>query len=306
MGNQLNKYKYYPRPEEVDRWVESIREWADATECQVELLNDNGFIKRFGVYHLRKDFTYVKFSPKGMDEFYGYWQPAMSNPAPLLIHTPGYNADISIHPDLVSQGYNILHVAPLGYVTPDGPNENKRQRDGNWPVFQETIISKAQKGYRQWLMNCILAIEWARKQPEVIADRISFFGTSQGGAGSLLLGSIYKDERVRCIAADEPAFTNVPLVREYVDEPFCCVGGLVKDEDWGTIGLVDTISHVHRLKCPVLLTAGGKDALCPASAIKSLFELLPGTRSYNYFEHLEHGYTREFIVLVSAWFRMYA
>ena len=38
-----------------------------------------------------------------------------------------------------------------------------------------------------WLINCALAIRWTQGRTEVIPGRISFFGTSQGGGGSLTL-----------------------------------------------------------------------------------------------------------------------
>ena len=300
-----NKHEYYPTAIRVDEWVESIWDWADSTQSKADILHENGFKMSMGLYHVRNEFTYVKFSPEGMDTFYGYWQPAISTPAPLLLHTPGYAAAISTHPDLVSQGYNVLHVSPLGYCTPKGVNEIM-MRSGEWPIFEDTVQSNTQDGYKKWLMNCILAIKWAMLQPEVIENRVSFFGTSQGGAGSLLLGSIFKDKGVRCVAADMPAFTNIPLADEIKTNPF--PGSLDKlgEEGWKALGLIDTISHIHRLNCPILLTAGGKDDTCPAESIESLFDLLPGTRSYNYFENLEHRYSREFIALLSSWFRMYA
>ncbi|MGC6176943.1 acetylxylan esterase [Lacrimispora sp. 38-1] len=308
MNLEIEEYKKYPSLNEVDDWVESIWKMADTIKCDAEILPDNGFSFSFGIRHVKNEFRYVKFKPEGMDEFYGYWQPVMSGPAPLLIHTPGYGAEISTHPELVSQGYNVLHISPLGYATPNGP-DNSKQRDDTWPVLADTILSCAEKGYKQWLVNCILAIQWAMAQPEVIENRVSFFGTSQGGGCSLLLGSIFKDKGVKCVAADVPFLTNLPLARSvgaitYNYEPLCSIDKV--DGGWRALGFVDTISHVKRLNCPVLLTAGGKDNICPAEAVKSLSELLPGTCSYNYFENLEHRYSREFVTLLSSWFHMYA
>ena len=303
----FNEYDCYPKPKEVDDWVESIWDEGNKIKCRTEILNDNGFLNRLGVYHLRNEITYVKFDPEFEDVFYGFWQPAMSTPAPLLFHSPGYNADISMHPDLVAHGYNVLHVSPLGYTTPEGCDETKK-RNGVWPVFSETIESNARKGYRQWIINCMLAIKWAMNQPEVIKNRISFFGTSQGGAGSLLLGSIYMGKGVRCVAADVPALTNVPLAKKVREKPFPFdIYDYDIDKDgWRAMGMVDTISHVHRYKFPVLLTAGGKDNVCPSEAVKSLFEMLPDSCSYSYFRNLEHRYSREFIYLVTSWIKMYA
>src|SRR5699024_5939561 len=134
------------------------------------LLDNNGFSDHLGVRHYSEEFKYVRFSPLGMDCFYGYWQPARSTPAPLVIHVPGYGAEMSTHPALVNAGYNVLHICPLGYVTPEGSDESKKEND-DWPVLKETILSNAEKGYKYWLDNCLMAIDWAMKQPEVLKDR---------------------------------------------------------------------------------------------------------------------------------------
>ena len=57
---------------------------------------------------------------------------------------------------------------------------------------------------------------------------------------------------------------------------------------------------------PVLLTAGGADVTCPPPTIEALFDKLPTTRLYCHLDGQAHGYTREFIALASAWFRLYA
>lgn len=308
MPNEFEEFKDYPSSAEVDKWIESIWKTADSITFDAEILPENGFPFSLGIRHVKNEFRYVRFKPKDMDEFYGYWQPVMSGPAPLLFHTPGFGAEISTHPDLVSLGYNVLHVSPLGYATPGGPDESK-QRNGTWPVLSDTVNSIAQYGYKQWLLNCIVAIKWAMSQAEVMEDRISFFGTSQGGGCSLLLGSIFKDRGVRCVGADMPFLTNLPAAKylggiTYNFEPLCSLNKI--ENAWKALGFVDTISHAYRLTCPVLLTAGGNDNICPAGAVKSLFELLPGIRSFNYFDNLEHRYSREFIALLSSWFRMYA
>ena len=75
---------------------------------------------------------------------------------------------------------------------------------------------------------------------------------------------------------------------------------------WRALGFIDTISHARRLTVPVLLTAGSDDATCPPDTIESLFEVLPGTRSYSLLSGVGHGYTEEFLPLASAWFRLYA
>ena len=208
------------------------------------------------------------------------------------------------------QGYNVLHVNPLGYVTPSGPDETKK-RNENWPVFEDTIVSRAERGYRQWLTHCAVAIRWTQGRKEVIPERVSFFGTSQGGGGSLLLRSLYRDRGVRCVAADEPFMVNFPLAKTLqVDWGMTAFDGIAAMKNprdaWYALGLIDALSHARRLTVPVLLTAGGEDMTCPPATIDSLFARLPATKMYCHLNGQAHGYTQEFIALAAAWFRLYA
>jgi cephalosporin-C deacetylase-like acetyl esterase len=305
----LPEFEYYPTETEVDAWLEEIWQQATETDCKAEPLSEHGFGHQVGVRHV-KGYQYVRFSPHGMDPFYGYWQPAPSGPAPLLIHTPGYGAEMSVHPDLVMQGYNVLHVNPLGYSTPMGANEAKKQND-TWPVLSDTILSRGKEGYHDWLINCVLAIHWAQRQKSVLADRVSFFGTSQGGGGSMLLGSLYQNRGVRSVAADVPWMANFPLYSkldvEWGKDIFSSIHAMQNPATgWYALGLIDALSHVRRLTIPVMLVAGGEDTTCPPATIESVFAELGSTRLFYDLDGQGHDYTQEFIAVASAWFRLYA
>jgi cephalosporin-C deacetylase-like acetyl esterase len=302
-------FQFYPDPAAVDAWLDEIWQAGQQADLEAELLDETGFTPQLGFRHVR-GCSYVRLSGHGGAPFYGYWQPAPSQPAPLLVHTPGYGAEMSAHPDLVALGYNVLHVNPLGYVGPEGADAGK-QRDGSWPVFPETLESGAQRGYRQWFTDCVCAIRWATGRPEVLPDRISFLGTSQGGGASLLLGSLYHGRGVRCVAADEPWLVDFPLAAELKPDwaqniAARSAGTADPAPLWRTLGLLDALSHVHRLTVPVLLTAGGSDVTCPPPTIEALFTSLPSTKLYCLLDGQAHGYTREFVTLAGAWFRLYA
>ena len=304
MREELQGLEHYPDEATIDSWAQGIWHDGQRIEIEAELLPEQESPPTPCVRHVKGN-RFVRYSPLGLEAFYAYWQPAPSYPAPLLIHTPGYGAEISTHPDLVMQGYNVLHVNPLGYVTPTGASEAKK-REGDWPVFPDTIASGAQQGYRDWLISCVLAVRWAQSLKEVIPERVSFLGTSQGGGASLLLGSIYRGHGVRCVAADEPFMVNFPLAKVVQPEWAPQLFERVSADQWHALGFIDTMSHAHRLTVPVMLTAGGDDTSCPAALIESLFERLPATRMYCYLQGQEHGYTQEFVALAAAWFRLYA
>lgn len=267
---------------------------------------------RLGVRH-HTGATYLECASGTDERFYGFWQPAFSGgPAPLLVHLPGYGTEMSAHPELVSAGYNVLHVNPLGYATPHGPDDTK-QKDGNWPVLPDTVTTFGEGGYRPWLRQVLAAIQWATAQPCVQADRIGVFGSSQGGGTALLTASLLAGRGVKAVAADVPFLTAFPM---HVDKANRGAYGVAFDPlerlqpdrqpaAWRALGFIDTLCHAHRLTMPVLLTAGSIDQVTPKDSIQTLFAALPATRSYTELEGQDHAYTAPFLRLAQAWFGLY-
>lgn len=301
--------QYYPSPAEVDDWCARLLSGAEGVTVTGRALDMCPVRAEFGNGPNALEARYIRFdADDGRRPFYGYWQPAMNGPAPLLINLPGYGSYVSMHPQLQDLGYNILHISPLGYVTPEGPAEDLALPDGSWPVLPNTALGTP-GGYEDWLSDCLLAIRWALAQPGVLPGRLSLYGTSQGGGGALLLSSLLGPERVRCVCADLPFLTDFPgaglqgpaygLLRPAYET-------VPPEMFWRRLGFVDTTSHAHRLTMPVMLSAGGADDTCPAGTVEALFRLLPGTKQYTYLQTQVHTHSRASMVLFAAWLRMYA
>ena len=304
-----NFAKYYPLPAEIDDWCARIAAEAEAVSVEAEELDITPIRLEFGNSPNTLENRYVRFTAgDGRRPFYGYWQPAMNGPAPLVINLPGYGSSISLHPQLSDLGYNILHISPLGYVTPDGPVQALAMPDGNWPVLPNTAAGTP-GGYEAWLSDCLLAIRWAMARPDVLPGRLSLFGTSQGGGGSLLLASILGPERIRCVCADLPFLTDFPdtqlsgpaygLLRPVYD-------AVPREDFWRRLGFIDALSHAHRLTMPVMLSAGGADDTCPAATVEALFQRLPGTKQLTYLQHQVHTHSRSSMYLFASWLKMFA
>lgn len=314
----------YPSLNEIKSWISELHSEADSIKVGTEVIDPNLFewpyLNNLPFQYAARHHSgaaYVQFSRQfqqtGTEErFFAFWQPSFNQPAPLLVHVPGYGAEMSVHPELVADGYNVLHINPLGYCSPNGMAGDKVPDNTDplsWPQLPDTIVSLGKSGYRQWFLDCIHAISWSLRQESVLPGRLSFFGTSQGGGAAIILSSIYRDGGVRCVAADVPFLTNFPLADgrgayEIVKMAFDTVDA--KDSAWHALGFFDTLAHAERLNFPVLLTAAELDEMCPPETIHSLFEKLNCTRSFHYINGREHSYTPEFLHLCRAWFRMYA
>lgn len=309
--NPTQIHPQYPTAGEISAWIDRLWQLADERPCQGDGFGDCGARGNLFPWHMRRS-ALVRFTMPGMRPFYGMWTPALKGPAPLIVHTPGYGAELSFHPDVVGEGFNVLELSPLGYWTPEGFDDTLRwdgQPQMPWPVLPNSVTDAcSDEGYFGWLLNVIGAVKWAMSRPTVIPDRVSFFGTSQGGGGSLLLGSVFRDHGTRCVCADEPFLTNYPLANNrgaYAIVPW----GMEKvdpDTGWRNLGFVDTLAHADRMTYPVLLTCGTNDGVCPPETVKSLFEALDTDKMLLSMKDRDHGYQYEFVRHALTWFSLYA
>lgn len=303
----VDGFSHYPSSSEIDLWADALLQKSRAITVVGTYTSDNPIVHAFGNGPNALINRFVRFDTSTGHTFWGYWQPAMKQPAPLLINLPGYGGYVSMHPQINDDNYNILHISPLGYISPEGANMERSMEDGNWPVLPNTAEGKL-GGYEDWLLDCLLAIRWAKQQPGVLADRLSLYGTSQGGGGSLLLASILRDE-VRCVCADLPFLTAFPLTGLAGDAYGLLKKAYAATEEslfWNRLGYIDTVSHRHRLTMPVMLSAGGKDVVCPPETVEYLFQRLPGSKQYTYLEENVHTHSRQSMVLFRSWLMLHA
>ena len=300
-------FSCYPAPAQVDAWVEGLYQKSLSLSVTGTFTDHNPIIHSFGNGPNTLVNRFVRFETGSGHIFWGYWQPSLKDPAPLLINLPGYGGYISTHPQISDDNYNILHISPLGYVSPVGADMEHAMPDGNWPVLHNTAMGYS-GGYEDWLLDCLLAIRWAKEQPQVLADRLSLYGTSQGGGGALLLASILNNQ-VSCVCADLPFLTAFPMSglrgEAYgILQP--AYAAVEESVFWNRLGYVDTVSHSHRLTMPVMLSAGGKDIVCPPSTIAYLFDRLPGTKQYTYLEDTFHTHSRQSMILFRSCLALHA
>jgi len=258
--------------------------------------------------------TWLRF--EGIDgvSFWCLWQECRClGVRRALVHLPGYGTEVSAHPGLVHGGYHVLHVNPRGYCGPNGlGNPDWRDEKGGAAVVLRNLDQPDEYGYRLWFQDALLAVRWLQRQARV-NERLGFFGSSQGGAGSLILASILSTEKVvGAVAADVPFMTDFCLAFSQTNRGAyeSIFSHLSEDEQafrqcFRTLGLFDTVIHAPRMTYPVLLTAGDLDETCPSYTIRSLYDELPHTRAMVEFHGQPHGYTPHFLPLAKAWFDTY-
>lgn len=307
----MNAYKAqaeaaYPSAGEIDRWLDDIFAESADRPFTAEPVADSLFLPATQLGYICPQL--MRFETPGLPAFYGVWYPPVSGPKPLLTFLPGYGSELSLVPMVPAEQYAGLSLCPLGYWTPQGQPDDRRE-EGEWPVLPDTARTGGQGGYRDWLLQAAMAVRWAWRQTEaVLPDRVAFWGTSQGGGAALLLGSLFAGRGTRCVMADEPFLTDYPTAAfrgayHVLEKAF---RAMPAEAFWHAVGLVDTVEHARRLRVPVMLTSGGADTVCPPETLERLWERLPDTKLHLFLNERGHGHNREFAALMLGFAALYA
>lgn len=279
----------------VEDWVDSLLNEAEATQTQTEYCD---IASQDEIKWLKFDY----YNPNYQNTFYGRYKFEGDDSA-LLVSLPGYQSEWNDISPYLQEGYSVLQLCPLGYNTPYGFDESKKVR-GAWPVLHDTVLDPRKIiGYRQWFLECVLAIKALRKYNQ----KLVFLGTSQGGGTALVLSSIFRNDTLAC-AAEMPFLIgfsgmNYDLVRAFVAQPNIEIYDFIAREK---LYVVDPLTHCHRLSAPTLLIAGEKDTECPKEDIELLFQKLNCSKKhYIELRGKKHGYTKEFEKIAKDWIKSF-
>jgi carboxymethylenebutenolidase len=141
-------------------------------------------------------------------------------------------------------------VAALGYVTitPDYYRGRGPSEPDNYDDFTEVIAAIDALDFRQATFDLLAAVDWARAQPGVDAERIVLWGYCTGATLAMLGAAL--DRR---IAATLLFFPSQPSFHEITDKRPVHAWDLI----WA-------------IRSPVLVVSGGDDPILPPAVIDEL------------------------------------
>jgi len=213
-------------------------------------------------------------------------------PLPAIVTVPGYGGlQQGIMLAECQRGYAILQVFP-------------RVVEGEKLTYG---IGKPEGAYYQGAnADVVRGIDYLASRKDIDAARIGIAGTSQGGGISLAVASL--DKRVKVVAAHVPflcdfrlaARTAGSLVKQILDK-----AGKNDEASLRTLDYFDPLQLVSELKAPAIISAGGKDTVCPAATIRAVFERMPGVKSLFHDPELVHTTSPGFYELSWVWLNRY-
>jgi cephalosporin-C deacetylase len=185
-------------------------------------------------------------------------------PYPALLIVPGYISEPTVPRSWAKLGFAAIGVAPRGKLRSNG------QYNPGYPgLLVDNIVDRNTYSYRGFYVDAIRAIDFAQSRPEIDGSRIGVHGGSQGGALTIIAAAL-RNDAVTCGAAGAPylcgfmdaaALTHShpyeeinEYLRQYPERE-----ARVRE----TVAYFDGINFAPQITCPMLVTIGLGDDVCP-------------------------------------------
>ncbi len=177
---------------------------------------------------------------------------------PAIQIAPGYGAE-ETPIDRTADGYITLSMNPRGH----GPSKEF------WPLPAGHHLYKVENPdeyyYTGAYMDIVRGLDFLSSRPEVDANRLGQEGGSQGGAFALAAAGL--DSRVKAACANVPYICNLwdyskfysfgqPILDKMLDPK---IGKMAQK----SLMYCDPVNLAESIKCPVQITVGLTDRVCP-------------------------------------------
>lgn len=209
---------------------------------------------------------------------------APAKPWPVIITTCGYGvtAGQGIMLSECQRGYIVLQVFPRG----QGISDEFFKIDGD----KLTSHGEQPNGayYQGAYADMIRTIDFAMTRKDIDHNRIALMSTSQGGGTCLAVASI--DPRVKIVVAHVPFLCNMRLAATMPSLVKTVLDKHKKNNETylSTLDYFDPYNLVQWIHCPVLMSEGGKDVMCPLATIQSVYDRLKTKKKLKIYPDLPH------------------
>ena len=225
---------------------------------------------------------------------------AQSTQLPAIVTAPGYGGfQQGIMLDECQRGYVILQVFP----------RSQGESEELWKIDDKLswgIANPLGYYYEGAYADMFRGIDFLISRPEVDRQRIAIMGTSQGGGIALAVGAL--DSRTRAIVAHLPCLCDM---REAARIPGSLINSQLTKADvnrsdaWDTLEYFDPLRLASSIHVPTLISAGGRDTVCPDSTIRPVFDAVKAVKALLWYPELPHTSSQSFYSLSWTWIDMY-
>jgi cephalosporin-C deacetylase len=227
---------------------------------------------------------------------------APAKPWPVIITTCGYGvtAGQGVMLSECQRGYIIMQVFPRG----QGISADFFKIEGDKLTMHAEQASGAY--YQGAYADMIRTIDFAMTRADIDPNRVAMMATSQGAGICLAVASL--DARVKTVVAHVPFLCNMRLAATIPQSLVKTVLDKHKnnlDTYLNTLDYFDPYYLAANLHCPVLMSGGGKDALCPLATVQSVYNRLKTKKKLKVYPDLPHTTCLDFYKAGWPWVEKY-
>jgi cephalosporin-C deacetylase len=147
--------------------------------------------------------------------------------------------------------------------------------------------------YRRVFSDAIRAVEAARSNPAVDAQRVVVLGGSQGGGITLAVAGLVPD--LAAALPDVPFLCHIRHATEITDsypyfeiQNFCKIHRTKVETVFNTLSYFDGMNFAIRAKSPALFSAGLMDEICPPSTVFAAYNYYAGPKEIKVWAYNHH------------------
>ena len=210
-------------------------------------------------------------------------------PLPAIVVYPGYISEPTLPKNWATQGYAAFGAAPRGKL-----RSHSQYNPGYPGLLIHNILDRNTYAYRGFYMDAWRVIDFLDAQPEVDSQRIGVTGGSQGGALTLLAAAMRPQIAAAAAAApylsgmmDAVTLTHTTPYEEIVE--YLRLHPEREAQVRKTLAYFDCINFVDRIRCPLIVSIGLQDNVCPAETGYAVFDAA-GSAQKKLYAYDGHGH----------------
>lgn len=216
--------------------------------------------------------------------------PKGKGPWPGLISVAGYGGAETTHPFTSRDQTVTLALSIRG----QGDSKGDIDLKGAEYMFLGLSGKPADYIYVGAYLDVVRAMDFLCSRPEVDATRIGIEGGSQGG-GLSLAGAALDPRIAACSAAvpwlcDWPDYAvTAPWALENYSKLLHERKDLSQEQLQSILSYVDVMNLAPRIHCPVTVSVGLLDDICPPRTILSAYNRIHSRKTIRYYPHGDHS-----------------
>jgi cephalosporin-C deacetylase-like acetyl esterase len=290
-----------PMPEDfTEFWNGGIRE-LDKVPLDVKLEPLSGFSTQ------QFDCFKISFANIDKSRIYGFLSVPKDRkgPFPALVSVhgadPGYYA-----PDTawVKNGVIMLRMNVHQYAPPTDSVKIKKIYDElNRQQFYsyQGAPDRGKYYFKKSILGINRAINWLAERPDVDKRHFAMFGSSQGGAFTLIMSGLNKN--IKAASANVPALCDQAGYKLGRTPGWPRIAASNDPEKLKMSGYFDAVNFACGITCPIIVSAGFIDSTCSPSSVYAAYNTIKSPKMMFNEPDMGHSQSKRFSEYQAEWLK---